>query len=59
MKTNYQNATMLDMIFEHRNKSYGAYALRKNYSKTISEALLITFSVVVLLGFGKLLSDKF
>ncbi len=58
MKTNYQNAGMLDMIFENRNKSYGAYALRNNYNSRISQALLITFSSVVLLCFGKLLSDK-
>lgn len=58
MKTNYQNASMLDMIFENRNKSYGAYALRNNYSNRVSQALLITFSSIVLLCFGKFLSDK-
>ncbi len=58
MKTNYQNASMLDMIFENRNKSYGAYALRNNYSSRVSQALLITFSSIVLLCFGKFLSDK-
>ena len=25
MKTNYENTSMLDIVFEHRNKSYGAY----------------------------------
>ncbi len=58
MKTNYENARMLDMIFENRNKSYGAYALRNNYNSRISQALLITFSSIILLCFGKFLSDK-
>lgn len=58
MKTNYQNADMLDMIFENRNKAYGAYALRNDYSRRISHALLITFSSIFLLGFGKFLLDK-
>ncbi len=58
MKTNYQNASMLDMIFEHRNKAYGAYALRNDYNRRITNALLITFSSIFILGFGKLLSDK-
>jgi protein TonB len=58
MKTNYQNTKMLDMIFEHRNKSYGAYALRNDYGNRISNALLITLSLVSFLCFGKFLSDK-
>lgn len=58
MKTNYQNTSMLDMIFEHRNKSYGAYELRQTYGRTVSTALLITLTSVLLLCFGKFLSDK-
>ena len=58
MKTNYQNASMLDMIFEHRNKTYGAYALRNNYNSRISQSLLIMVSVVTLLCFGKFISDR-
>ncbi len=59
MKTNYQNTSMLDMIFEHRNKSYGAYVLRQTSGRTVSTALLITLTSVLLLCFGKFLSDKF
>lgn len=58
MKTNYQKESMLDMIFEHRNKAYGAYALRSSYHSTIRQALMITVSAVLLLLFGKLLADK-
>lgn len=58
MKTNYENETMLDMIFEQRNKTYGAYALRKNYDRRIATALLLMFTAVFLLCFGKFLADK-
>jgi protein TonB len=58
MKTNYQNMRMLDMIFENRNKAYGAYALRNDYNRRISRALLITFSSIVLLGVVKFFLDK-
>jgi protein TonB len=58
MKTNYENTRMLDMIFENRNKSYGAYALRSTSNSRTSKALLITFTSILLLGFGKLVSDK-
>jgi len=58
MKTNYQNTRMLDMIFEHRNKTYGAYALRNNYNSRISQSLFIMLSAVVFICFAKYLSDK-
>lgn len=31
-----------DIVFEERNKAYGAYALRKNHNRTVALALLIT-----------------
>ncbi len=58
MKTNYENTGMLDMVFENRNKTYGAYALRSDYNQRISRALIVSTSVVFMLCFGKLLSDK-
>src|SRR5919112_1432134 len=33
---------LLDLLFEDRNKAYGAYDLRKSYNKRIRNALLIT-----------------
>lgn len=33
-----------DIVFEERNKAYGAYALRKNHNRTVALALLITGS---------------
>lgn len=35
-------ADVLDIVFEGRNKSYGAYYLRKTYSSRLKHALLIT-----------------
>ena len=35
-------ADMLDILFEHMNKDYGAYKLRKDYNKRLKLALLIT-----------------
>ena len=40
-------ADVLDLLFEHRNKEYGAYELRKKYNKRITLALLITASLAV------------
>ncbi|MGC4035094.1 MAG: energy transducer TonB [Chitinophagaceae bacterium] len=40
-------ADLLDLLFENRNKDYGAYELRRTYSKRIKTALLITASITV------------
>ena len=41
-------ADMLDILFEHRNKLYGAYALRKTYGNRLRLALGIALSIVLL-----------
>jgi protein TonB len=41
-------ADPLDLLFENRNKLYGAYPLRKYYRQRLFIALCITFSVVML-----------
>src|SRR5262245_47780039 len=38
---------LLDILFEHRNKSYGAYALRKTYTRRLGMALGISLSTVL------------
>ena len=49
METNsILTANVLDIIFEGRNKEYGAYDLRNTYNKRISTALGITAVVVML-----------
>lgn len=42
-------ADVLDIIFEHQNKQYGAYELRKNYHKRARIALMAaaTFAIVI------------
>jgi protein TonB len=44
-------ADLLDIVFEQRNKSYGAYQLRKLYPKQLTKALLCTVCAVLLLLF--------
>ena len=43
------HADLLDILFENRNKAYGAYALRKNYNHRLQWALGISLSLVFLL----------
>lgn len=38
-------ADVLDIIFEGRNKDYGAYDLRKTYNKRITSAILFTVAI--------------
>ncbi len=42
------SADVLDIIFDGRNKDYGAYELRKTYNRRITRALIITGSIAVL-----------
>ncbi|MFY7964060.1 MAG: energy transducer TonB [Chitinophagaceae bacterium] len=42
-------ADILDIIFEGRNKEYGAYDLRKTYNKRITKAMLIMLAVCLLI----------
>jgi protein TonB len=41
-------ADILDILFDNRNKQYGAYVLRKNYNSRLSIALGISLSTVLL-----------
>ena len=41
-------ADLLDILFEHRNKLYGAYTLRKTYSRRLGLALGVALSIVLL-----------
>jgi periplasmic protein TonB len=43
------NADILDIIFEGRNKEYGAYDLRKTYNKRLVKAIIGTAIVILLL----------
>jgi protein TonB len=37
---------LLDVIFDQRNKAYGAYELRRHYNRRIGRALLVTATLV-------------
>lgn len=50
------SADILDLVFEGRNKEYGAYDLRKTYNKRILMALGITISVALLTLIGSVLA---
>lgn len=39
------SADILDIIFEGRNKEYGAYELRKSYNARITRAVLVTIGI--------------
>jgi periplasmic protein TonB len=51
-------ADLLDILFEHRNKQYGAYVLRRNYNNRLATALGISFSVVLMFVFFSLLKKS-
>lgn len=49
------SANIVDIIFDGRNKSYGAYELRTNYSKRVFKSLFFTsivlFTLIFIFGF--------
>ena len=51
------SADILDLIFEDRNKDYGAYELRKTYNRRITRALIITASIALLALLGSVLAS--
>lgn len=51
------SSDILDLVFEGRNKDYGAYALRKTYNRRITMALVITGSVALLALLGSVLAS--
>jgi protein TonB len=57
METNkILSADILDLIFDERNKDYGAYELRKSYRKRVTKALLITGMMASLIAAGALIA---
>src|SRR5437868_15489214 len=51
-------ADLLDILFEHRNKLYGAYALRKTYSSRLGIALGVALSTVLLFILMSFINNK-
>ncbi|MEP6748419.1 MAG: energy transducer TonB [Bacteroidota bacterium] len=46
---NILSADVLDIIFDQRNKEYGAYDLRKNYQRRLTKSIVVMILVVILL----------
>lgn len=51
-------ANLLDIIFDRRNKAYGAYDLRVTYPQRVKKALLIMFSIVFLVVGGTVIAMR-
>jgi periplasmic protein TonB len=51
------SADILDIIFDGRNKDYGAYDLRKTYNKRITTSLLVMGGLVLALVAGYLINN--
>jgi len=49
---------VLDIIFDNRNKAYGAYALRKYYNTRLQWSLAVTMLIVVILSGATFLADS-
>lgn len=52
-------ADYLDIIFNHRNKAYGGYELRKHYSQRATKATVITLATLVLLITAHAIAGRF
>jgi periplasmic protein TonB len=51
-------ADLLDILFDGRNKEYGAYDLRKTYNRRITVALVITIVIISVIFIGSVIADK-
>ncbi len=52
------SADLLDILFEGKNKEYGAYELRKTYNRRIGLALLITTAIAALIFLGSVIAKN-
>src|SRR5688500_16717004 len=52
------SSDILDLLFEDRNKAYGAYELRKSYKKRLTIALMCSAAVALLALGGSLLASS-
>lgn len=51
------NADVLDIIFDGRNKAYGAYTLRKNYNKRLATAMAGMGFILLIFFVGSVLAN--
>jgi protein TonB len=58
METNkILNADILDIIFDGKNKQYGAYELRKTYNSRLTKAIITTVALVLFAFLGTVFSN--
>mgnify|MGYP000972612097 CR=1 FL=1 len=57
--TRILSASFLDILFDGRNKTYGAYELRNTYSKRMWQALGITLLLFLLIGGSAYLRNSY
>jgi protein TonB len=53
------SADILDLLFDNRNKDYGAYELRVTYPKRVKRSLIIVFSIAAVAITGVALGNSF
>jgi protein TonB len=56
--TKILKASFLDILFDERNKAYGAYELRSHYNRRVRNAVIGTSSIVLLLIGGYVLNNR-
>ncbi|NBA88225.1 energy transducer TonB, partial [Emticicia sp. CRIBPO] len=59
MANEQQKVTLDDIVFENRNKEYGAYFLRKNYARFLNRAVFIGVGVFTLVFGGAWTYQKY
>lgn len=52
------SADFLDILFDGRNKEYGAYELRKSYNKRLTVAIVAMMAIAVLIFVGSVISKE-
>lgn len=57
-KTKILQASLLDIVFDERNKVYGAYELRTQYTHRLSKALLIAGAIASLILLASFVGGK-
>jgi len=59
MQTNQiLSANLLDLLFDNRNKEYGAYELRNTYQRRITKAMLVTGGITLMIFAGSVLAKN-
>ena len=58
-KNKILQASLLDIVFDDRNKVYGAYELRTKYSSRLSKALLSTGALALVVLLASFAGEKF